>query len=189
MPAMTTRETEILDAALRVFSRYGVKRSSMGDLAQEAGVSRQTLYNLYRNKDEILRALIRAFTQTALREIAEGVARSPHLGDQLDIVFDKMVLAGVDLTAAMPNAQDLIDGFNSAGRAEQEASAQAFRAAISGILTPHEAALSAAGLTVDGLADLVQHAAKATTRGARDRAHVQARLQALRALCLAAAWQ
>ena len=46
-----------------MFSRYGVKRTSMVDLAQEAGVSRQTLYNVFRNKDDVLRALIRAYTE------------------------------------------------------------------------------------------------------------------------------
>ncbi|SDB45349.1 transcriptional regulator, TetR family [Bauldia litoralis] len=35
----------------------------MGDLAKEAGVGRQTLYNVFRNKDDVLGALIRAYTE------------------------------------------------------------------------------------------------------------------------------
>lgn len=51
---MNQTEQALLDAAMRVFSRYGVKRSSMSDLCEEAGVSRQTFYNNFRNKDDIL---------------------------------------------------------------------------------------------------------------------------------------
>jgi hypothetical protein len=64
-----------------------------GDLAQEAGVSRQ-LCNAYKNKDEVLRALIRSFPDDALTEIEAELGSDRSLGDQLDIVFEKMVLAG-----------------------------------------------------------------------------------------------
>ena len=48
---MEQREVKIVDAAFRVFSRYGVKRTTMNDIAEEAGLVRQTLYTVYKNKD------------------------------------------------------------------------------------------------------------------------------------------
>ena len=82
---MNETEQALLDAAMRVFSRYGVKRSSMSDLCEEAGVSRQTFYNNFRNKDDILRALIRSYTERALAGIEAGRGSCQTLGAQLDL--------------------------------------------------------------------------------------------------------
>ena len=40
---------------MEVFSNYGFRKTSMSDLAEAAGVSRQTLYNRFSSKEEILR--------------------------------------------------------------------------------------------------------------------------------------
>ena len=55
---MMDRETQLMKAAFAVFSRYGVSKTTVGDIAAEAGVSRQTMYNLYGGRDEILRAAV-----------------------------------------------------------------------------------------------------------------------------------
>lgn len=183
---MNDREKNILEAAVRAFSRFGVKRTSMTDLCEEAGVSRQTLYNTYKNKDDILRALIRYYTDNAIEEIETGLAGVEDLGDQLDIIFDKMSVAGFDLVQAMPNAEDIIDGFNASGQEELIASAERFRTLIENILSPHHAALSRADLTPADLADFVQRAAKAASAKARDRKHLLKQLATLKQLCLAA---
>lgn len=39
---------------MEVFSCYGFRKTSMSDLAEAAGVSRQTLYNRFKSKEEIL---------------------------------------------------------------------------------------------------------------------------------------
>ena len=183
---MTQIEKEILDAAVRMFSRYGVKRTSIADLAQEAGVSRQTLYNSYKNKDDVLRALIRSYTDTAMIEIQDGLTNTDALGGQLDVVFDKMALAGFDFVQATPNAQDIIDGFNAAGKAEIDASAERFRAVIESLLIPHRAALANSGLTPADLSDFLQRSAKAASSAAQDRDHLVRQLMTLKQLCLAA---
>ena len=186
MSGMTQIEKEILDAAVRMFSRYGVKRTSIADLAQEAGVSRQTLYNSYKNKDDVLRALIRSYTDTAMIEIQDGLTNTDALGGQLDVVFDKMALAGFDFVQATPNAQDIIDGFNAAGKAEIDASAEKFRAVIESVLIPHQAALTNSGLTPADLSDFLQRSAKAASSAAQDRDHLVRQLMTLKQLCLAA---
>ncbi|TNF21105.1 MAG: TetR/AcrR family transcriptional regulator [Rhodobacteraceae bacterium] len=184
---MSDTETALLDAALRVFSRYGVKRTSMSDLCQEAGVSRQTFYNTFRNKDDILRALIRRYAENALDEIAAGSAAAPDLGARLDLVFDRMVVAGFDFVASMPNAEDFVDGVHAGTRDEMDQAGARFRAVIAEMLGPHQAALSQHGLTARDLADCVQRAAKAAGRHARDRDHLLTQLATLRQLCVTAA--
>lgn len=184
---MNDTEQALLDAALRVFSRYGVKRTSMSDLCQEAGVSRQTFYNNFQNKNDILRALIRTYTERALMEIAKGRNTCNGLGEQLDLVFDQMVLKGYDIVAAMPNAEDFVDGMHASSQEEMEASAERFRKEIADILSSHAAPLARVGLAVHDVADFVQRAAKAAGRHARDRQHLLTQLATLRQLCVAAA--
>lgn len=57
----TSRNDQIADAALRLFARYGYKRSSMDDIAREAGLAKATLYLHFKGKDDVFRAMIRRF--------------------------------------------------------------------------------------------------------------------------------
>ncbi|MGY5807183.1 TetR/AcrR family transcriptional regulator [Rhizobium sp. LEGMi198b] len=62
----TARQTEILDAALEVFVRYGFKKTSMDDLARAAGLSRQGLYLHFPSKETLFAAMV-AHANDALR--------------------------------------------------------------------------------------------------------------------------
>ena len=55
--ALRTRAA-ITDAAGRCVERYGVRKTTMGDVAAEAGVAKATLYNHFRTKDDVLGALV-----------------------------------------------------------------------------------------------------------------------------------
>ncbi len=46
-------EQQILNAALRVFSRDGISRSRIADIAAEAGISTSTLYEYYKSKEDL----------------------------------------------------------------------------------------------------------------------------------------
>ncbi|WGW05929.1 TetR/AcrR family transcriptional regulator [Tropicibacter oceani] len=186
---MDELKQEILDAALQVFSRYGVKRTSMGDLCQEAGVSRQTLYNRFRNKDDILRDLIGRYTDAAIDEIRQGLEQAESLGDRLDIFFDRMALNAYDIVQAMPNAEEFIEGVNAVSQEALEQSACRFQEVLAEVLEPHQAALARAGLGVADLSNFAQRSAKAATSHARDRADLVSQLRTLRQLCLSVAGQ
>ncbi|MFE5998839.1 TetR/AcrR family transcriptional regulator [Streptomyces sp. NPDC056454] len=77
------REEEILDAALRVFLRFGYRRSSMDEVARGANLSRQGLYLHFSSKQALFHATIermigqvRTATLTALeREDADLTQR------------------------------------------------------------------------------------------------------------------
>lgn len=184
---MSELETTILDAAMHVFSRYGVQRSSMIDLCKEAGVSRQTLYNRFCNKDDVLRGLIGRYTDLAISEIRGELDSTPALGDRLDLIFDRMVLRGYDTIQAMPNAQDLIEGVNATSQEALEQSAVRFRAVIAEVLAPYVPQLTSAGLDPEALSACLQRSAKCVGMQAQDRAQLVTHLQTLRQLCLTAA--
>lgn len=53
-PGDDSRE-RILQGATRSIARHGLERSSMASVAREAGVSRQTVYTYYSNREDVLR--------------------------------------------------------------------------------------------------------------------------------------
>ena len=51
-------KVRLCEAALKCIKRIGFEKTSMSDIAQEAGISRPTLYKHYKNKLEIFFAAI-----------------------------------------------------------------------------------------------------------------------------------
>lgn len=47
------RPDEILDAALRVFARYGLHKTNLEEVAREAGISKGTIYLYFKDKEEL----------------------------------------------------------------------------------------------------------------------------------------
>ena len=183
---MSDRRAIVLDAAVRVFLRYGVKRATMNDIAEKAGISRQTLYNLFSGKTEVLSTVIETSTADAIARIDAQIETAETLDQQLDLVFDEMVLKPFDLLAQSPNAADIIEGMNGTAREALETCSQDYVALLVRILSPHGAALSAAGHEVAELAEFIQVSAYGAKKVARDRAQMVAVLATLKALILGA---
>lgn len=66
-------QARILEAALVCVKRWGIEKVTLNDIAQEAGVTRPTVYNYYASRDEIVRqALMQsglAFAQELLKSL------------------------------------------------------------------------------------------------------------------------
>ncbi len=75
-----TPETQdaIVEAAVEVFSRQGVDRTSVEDLLTAANVSRRTFYKYFDSKEAVLAALYEAMT-TSLVELVEGAPEATSL--------------------------------------------------------------------------------------------------------------
>ncbi|NEK57210.1 helix-turn-helix transcriptional regulator [Geodermatophilus sabuli] len=81
----------LLDGAIRAFAERGLRRSTMQSVAAAAGVAKATLYNHFRTKDDVARALLAAEVDrlatsvtglpaaAALGVLAEEVAGHPVL--------------------------------------------------------------------------------------------------------------
>jgi len=52
------RKKEIVEAAIRVFSRMGLHQARMDDIVEESGLSKGTLYWYFKGKDEIIIAIL-----------------------------------------------------------------------------------------------------------------------------------
>ncbi|CAM3603926.1 TetR/AcrR family transcriptional regulator [Smaragdicoccus niigatensis] len=85
-PAPTSTDARILDAALTLFAEVGIKRTTIDDIAREAGVNRATLFRRMGSKDAIVRAAL-------LREAAHVL---DSIGQSVDPIEDdrERVIAG-----------------------------------------------------------------------------------------------
>ncbi len=62
-----SRRTEILRRATEVFERKGTKQTSIGDIAKAVGIKREAVYYYFKNRHEILAAIILPQSQSLLR--------------------------------------------------------------------------------------------------------------------------
>lgn len=70
-----TKKEAILNAARQRLSQYGVRKTTMQEIAQDVGIAVGTLYLYFKNKNEILIAATEAYTQEHLID-TERILRS-----------------------------------------------------------------------------------------------------------------
>jgi AcrR family transcriptional regulator len=63
------RKTQILQAALNVFSRKGLEKARMDDIADESGLSKGALYWYFGSKDELIVAILDFLIGAHLKEL------------------------------------------------------------------------------------------------------------------------
>lgn len=74
---------EILDAAYVCFTRHGVRRTTMDDIAREAAMSRPAVYQYVQNKEDAFRRLAGRLLDKALGDARAAITSASGLGDQL----------------------------------------------------------------------------------------------------------
>ncbi|QHT61114.1 TetR/AcrR family transcriptional regulator [Paenibacillus lycopersici] len=78
---------KILDAAVRVFSRSGYHRSSMDEIALEAGVAKGTLYYHFPSKALMFQALITEGMRMITGRIKSAINQDRTLQEQIELVI------------------------------------------------------------------------------------------------------
>ena len=160
-PPSGTRE-RILGAAFTLFGRYGFKRTSMENIASEAGLSRTALYLQFRNKEDIFRDLAGGLHKEGLSGAEAALAGERLLVDRLREAVEAKTLRMIEIIQASPHGSELIDEKNrlcgdlatDSERRFQRMFARAFKRADDA----REIDLGAARLTAAEAADLFLHA-------------------------------
>ncbi len=84
------RPGELLDAALDLFVDRGFAATRLEDVARRAGVSKGTLYLYYANKEELLKAVVRANLIPLIDAFAGEIgASNATCAEQLRLFFDE----------------------------------------------------------------------------------------------------
>ena len=104
-----TRKDQALTAARQVFLRYGYKRTTMGDIADEAHMSRPALYLLFPSKEEVFGAVMEQLFAGLLTLIREGIATRPTAYEQLVFAFEVWAIEPFKAVQAAPDAKDVLE--------------------------------------------------------------------------------
>ena len=90
------KRASLVEAAADVFCREGFAGANIDLIAAEAGVSRQTVYNHYRDKETLFKAVVAEITERSNAEVFATLATFPdHPADlEADLVAFAMRLSG-----------------------------------------------------------------------------------------------
>src|SRR5215469_12183543 len=74
------REEHILDTTSALLVRYGYRKTTIDDVAREAGVGKGTIYLHWRDKNELFRAAIWRESQKATDDMKRRISADPEGG-------------------------------------------------------------------------------------------------------------
>lgn len=110
---MDGAERRILDAAAVVFSRYGYQQTSVGQVADEARLTRQSLYRYFENKEAMFLAALHDLHEAALVRAAEAGEAARARGLDLAGRLSAQLVAWLDLYIerldVSPHAGELVE--------------------------------------------------------------------------------
>lgn len=99
MPRLRQRvdaRAEILDAAGRLLGRFGYSKTTMDDLAREAGIGKGTTYLHFRSKEEVFLSLIDRSIEAVLDQLRAMAAEPGSSEDRLRSMLAARVLLRFD---------------------------------------------------------------------------------------------
>ncbi len=82
-----TDQERVLNAALDAFLDFGIRRTSMGEIAKRSGVSPATLYRRFTGKDEVVWAVGRREARRLIAGVDAGVDPTASAEDQAVSMF------------------------------------------------------------------------------------------------------
>jgi AcrR family transcriptional regulator len=86
------RNAEILEAARKVFAQKGFSEASVGDIAQQAGLAKGTLYLYYRSKHALYWAALQAGLVELSRNLKLRVEAEPAIADKIRTFIETKLL-------------------------------------------------------------------------------------------------
>lgn len=86
------RRKKILSVGMELFLHYGYRRTTIGDIAAEARISRPTLYGMYKNKEAIFAGVVEMYMQELELKISQQFDSSADLSSKLNLVLNLAVI-------------------------------------------------------------------------------------------------
>lgn len=103
------KRATILGAALKLFGQYGFRRTSIDDIAREAGIAKGTVYLYVETKEALFRALAQSLIDQMMETARQAVAGKGPLAERLFAVLDAKFGFFYDLLRGSPHAIELLD--------------------------------------------------------------------------------
>jgi AcrR family transcriptional regulator len=106
------KRAAILDAALRLFSQYGYRRTSIDDIAHDAEIAKGTVYLSFKSKEEIFRALCERLIERADSAVKLARATTGPVDERLVAVLEAKFGLFFETVYRSAHAAELMDSKN-----------------------------------------------------------------------------
>ncbi|HUT77737.1 MAG TPA: TetR/AcrR family transcriptional regulator [Polyangia bacterium] len=107
-PAKDDKRNAILQAAWKLIRHYGYNKTTIEEIAQEAGVGKGTVYLHFRSKTEIMLALTDLTNQRIIDEIERIAAGDAPPARRLRQCLLHRIMTLFDIVSRYPRSQDVI---------------------------------------------------------------------------------
>ena len=145
----------ILDVAQSLFVRYGVKRTSIDDVAREAGIAKGTVYLSFKSKAELFSAIADRLCANTLADSRRIVLEATPLTDRLVGILDCYIGATHRLVAQSPHIAELTASTEALAATAFDTLDKDIRSLLSALLTE-------AGITNNAAIDMLLAAGNGT---------------------------
>jgi len=116
------KRNQLIGIAMNVICRYGVRKTTLEDVAKAAGCSTTSLYYYFRNKEQLVREAIGGLIRATLQEMQAAVDAVSNPEEQLVAAWRALALTAkrngyflsmdADLSEVIPIANDLLADFD-----------------------------------------------------------------------------
>ena len=124
----------MLAAAEACFFRSGFRKTTMGDIATAATISRPALYLMYRSKEDVFRAVFVRLFARLLADLEDGIDAYSEPMDQLQFAFEVWCVRPYETVQNRPDAADLLENSRQLSQAEWTEAEAAFETIIARVL-------------------------------------------------------
>jgi AcrR family transcriptional regulator len=107
-PAENGKRTAILRAAWKMMCLYGFAKTTVEEIARDAGIAKGTVYLYFRSKEEILIALVKETNIKVLDEMEAIAASARKPEDKLRKMMMSRAMQIYDVVQANPHGEEII---------------------------------------------------------------------------------
>ncbi|MEY1557052.1 TetR/AcrR family transcriptional regulator [Yoonia sp. R2331] len=182
---MNEKTINIIKAAHAQFSRYGFGKTTMNDIASAANVARQTVYNTFSSKEEILRAVVRLYGEESLNQIKAAWASDATLDAKLS-TFQKLgPQTWYEAIHAAPDWAELLEGMHTAAAEEMAELEVLWKAELTSAFADALGPAPKIATPLDDIVEFFYSSSFNAKYGAADAAHLDQRLRTIKSATLA----
>lgn len=185
MISMTDKTHTIVAAATRMFTRYGYSKTTMGDIASEAGVARQTVYNAFPGKEEIMRAVVRQAWEDTFTKVSAAWQGTIPIAEKLEVFHQYGPLAWFEAIRKAPDWAELMEGMHAAAHEEIRVYDARWLAVLETMFADALPDRPADAMPIADIAEFFYSTSLNAKHGATDLDHLKARLTTIRIATLA----
>jgi AcrR family transcriptional regulator len=107
--AIDPKRLLIRKSAQAMLLRYGFTRTSMDDIAREAGMSRPALYLVFKNKEEIYRDIVQSIADECMGAATAALAVQSDKPERLYAMIKASFLDVLEMVISAPHGAELLD--------------------------------------------------------------------------------